>query len=75
MEHIKGRVGPIKRIYHKWKALRTVPFRKKFFVGYDLDGNTFWEFHDPNNPTRLRRIVEYRVKNLPFVDYKLPRMY
>ena len=27
--------------------------------GYDLSGNTFWEFVDPLNPVRPRRIVHY----------------
>lgn len=73
MEHLKGKVTPFKQMYYKWRALRTVPFRKRFFVGYDLDGNTYWEFFNPNNPFRPRRIVDYRIPNKNWVDYKMPR--
>lgn len=52
--------------------MRTVPFRTKFFIGYDLDGNTYWEFHNPNNPYRPRRIVEYRENKGNWVDYEMP---
>lgn len=72
MEHIQGKVTPFRQAYLKWCSLRTVPFRKKFFIGYDLDGNTYWEFHNYNNPYRPRRIVEYRETNLNWVDYKMP---
>ncbi|UNI14324.1 hypothetical protein JDV02_000963 [Purpureocillium takamizusanense] len=37
------RIGPVAQAWYKWKALR-LPWRKRFFVGYDLQGNTFWEF-------------------------------
>lgn len=69
---IRRKVSPLRQLYHKWRALRNVPFRKKYFVGYDLDGNTFWEFRNYNDPARMRRIVEYRIPNLAYVDYKLP---
>lgn len=47
-----------KQLYHKWRALRTVPFRSRWFVGYDLAGNSYWEFTNDNNLLRLRRIKE-----------------
>lgn len=72
MEHIKGKVTPFRQAYLRWCALRNVPFRKKFFVGYDLDGNTYWEFYNENNPLRPRRIVEYRETLGNWVDYKMP---
>lgn len=69
---IKGKVSPWKQMVHKWRSARNVPLRTKFFVGYDLDGNTFWEFQNYNDPARMRRIVEYRNPKLNYVDYKLP---
>ncbi|KAJ6446417.1 NADH dehydrogenase [ubiquinone] 1 alpha subcomplex assembly factor 2 [Purpureocillium lavendulum] len=65
------RIGPIAQAWYKWKALR-LPWRKRFFVGYDLHGNTYWEFrlttrgdtaHDVGTAAagseRWRRIVHY----------------
>lgn len=72
MEHIQGKVTPFRQAYLRWRSLRNVPFRKKFFIGYDLDGNTYWEFHNDNNPLRPRRIVEYRENKGNWVDYKMP---
>lgn len=69
---IGHKVTPLRQLYFKWRSLRNVPFRKKFFIGYDLDGNTFWEFRNYNDPARMRRIVEYRIPNLNYVDYKIP---
>ncbi|GAB0132638.1 hypothetical protein EsDP_00001067 [Epichloe bromicola] len=51
-------IGPLTRTYYKWKALR-LPWRKRFFIGYDLQGNTFWEFKLTSAETRFRRIVNY----------------
>lgn len=76
MDLLKGKITPFQKIWHQWKSLKNVPFRKKWFVGYDLDGNTYWEFSNYNNPRgRLRRIVEYREKKSNFTDYKLPPMW
>lgn len=72
MELLKSKISPTRQAYLKWRSLRNIPFRTKFFVGFDLDGNTYWEFHDPNNPDRLRRIVEYKDVALNWVDYKCP---
>ncbi|OAA38037.1 NADH:ubiquinone oxidoreductase, 17.2kDa subunit [Metarhizium rileyi] len=59
------RIGPIAQTWYKWKALR-LPWRKRFFIGYDLQGNTYWEFRlaKPSPGTapsdsRWRRIVHY----------------
>lgn len=54
------RVPVWKQLYFKWKALPNVPFRKKFFVGYDLEANTYWEFYiDGKKPNiRPRRLME-----------------
>ncbi|KAI4719107.1 hypothetical protein E4T48_04640 [Aureobasidium sp. EXF-10727] len=50
--------GAIKQAWYKWKSLR-LPWRKKWLVGADLSGNTFWEFKDAINAGRMRRIVQY----------------
>ncbi|KAG6020908.1 hypothetical protein E4U41_002689, partial [Claviceps citrina] len=51
-------IGPLTRTYYSWKALR-LPWRKRFFIGHDLEGNTYWEFKLTSSETRLRRIVKY----------------
>ncbi|KFA75080.1 hypothetical protein S40288_04047 [Stachybotrys chartarum IBT 40288] len=51
--------GPLRQAWYKWKALR-LPWRKRFLVGYDLQGNTYWEFRLTREANeRWRRIVEY----------------
>ncbi|KAF7558859.1 hypothetical protein G7046_g5301 [Stylonectria norvegica] len=55
------RVGPVAQAWYKWKALR-LPWRKRFLMGFDLQGNTFWEFRltrGTSGPERWRRIVDY----------------
>lgn len=49
-----------------------MPFKSKYFVGYDLDGNSYWEFKNVNNPGRYRRIVEPVNPDLSLVDHKIP---
>lgn len=58
------------QFWHKWKALRRVPFRKSWFVGYDLEGNSYWEMIDHNNPHRLRRKVSLDRPYFHFSDFK-----
>ncbi|KAG6054739.1 hypothetical protein E4U17_003502 [Claviceps sp. LM77 group G4] len=53
--------GPLTRAYYRWKTLR-LPWRKRFFIGYDLQGNTYWEFKLTSADTRMRRIVNYPSK-------------
>ncbi|RYO95365.1 hypothetical protein DL762_000107 [Monosporascus cannonballus] len=36
-------IGPVLGAWYKWKSLR-LPWRKRFLVGLDLRGNTYWEF-------------------------------
>ncbi|KAI9802551.1 MAG: hypothetical protein M1833_001623 [Piccolia ochrophora] len=48
----------IKRLWYRWKALK-LPWRRKFLVGFDLSGHTYWEFKDALNSNRMRRIVHY----------------
>ncbi|KAI9735893.1 MAG: hypothetical protein M1834_001359 [Cirrosporium novae-zelandiae] len=50
-------IGPVKRLWYTWKSMK-LPWRKRFLVGMDLAGNTFWEFKDTLNSQRLRRIVK-----------------
>ncbi|CEJ89330.1 hypothetical protein VHEMI05179 [[Torrubiella] hemipterigena] len=57
------RIGPITQAWYRWKAMR-LPWRKRFLVGFDLQGNTYWEFRlttrggaDSEEP--WRRIVQY----------------
>lgn len=53
-------LSPIRIAWYKWKALH-LPWRKRFLVGLDLQGNTFWEFRDTlsSHKNRMRRIVKY----------------
>ncbi|KAK9464412.1 hypothetical protein V1512DRAFT_250109 [Lipomyces arxii] len=64
--------GYIRSIWLRWKMLRRVPFRKRFLIGTDLEGNTFWEWNNLNNPGRQRRLVELRNGKTEYVDYSLP---
>ncbi|KAH8789576.1 hypothetical protein BGZ57DRAFT_850472 [Hyaloscypha finlandica] len=53
-------IGPIRKAWYRWKSLQ-LPWRKRFLVGLDLQGNTFWEFRDTlsSHKNRMRRIVQY----------------
>ncbi|KAG4417554.1 hypothetical protein IFR04_009284 [Cadophora malorum] len=48
------------KAWFRWKSLK-LPWRKKYLVGLDLQGNSFWEFHDAlsTDKHRMRRIVQY----------------
>ncbi|KEF54307.1 uncharacterized protein A1O9_09473 [Exophiala aquamarina CBS 119918] len=50
-------MGAARDLWIKWKMLR-LPWRKRFLIGQDLHGNTFWEFKDAINHNRWRRIVQ-----------------
>ncbi|KAI5956487.1 hypothetical protein KGF54_000962 [Candida jiufengensis] len=69
MEIIKQKHSPWKRLLHKWQSKRNIPFRRKFFVGYDLAGNTYWEFTIDGNLSRLRRKLEPFQQQVFKVDY------
>ncbi|KAI5957755.1 hypothetical protein KGF57_003021 [Candida theae] len=69
MDVIKQKHPAWKRLLHKWQARRDIPFRRKFFVGYDLYGNTYWEFTIDGNLTRLRRKLEPFREEVFKVDY------
>lgn len=63
MDPIAGKYTYFQRLLHKFKARRDIPFRRKFFIGYDLHGNTYWEFTVDGNMQRLRRKLEpYNTK-------------
>ncbi|CAM1505518.1 Fc.00g111550.m01.CDS01 [Cosmosporella sp. VM-42] len=55
-------IGPVAQAWYRWKALR-LPWRKRFLMGFDLEGNTYWEFRLTSRGTggneRWRRIVNY----------------
>ncbi|KAF2197890.1 hypothetical protein GQ43DRAFT_443840 [Delitschia confertaspora ATCC 74209] len=48
----------LKRLWYSWKMIK-LPWRRKWLVGFDLQGNTFWEFKDALHSNRNRRIVKY----------------
>ncbi|KAK8197387.1 hypothetical protein HDK77DRAFT_433393 [Phyllosticta capitalensis] len=62
--------GQIKQWWYKWKALE-LPWRKKVLRGFDLAGNTFWEFKNVHNAQRWRRIVKYTGKT-HYSEVKVP---
>lgn len=69
MDPLKNKYTPLQRLIHQWKSRRDIPFRKKFFVGYDLHGNTYWEFTVDGNMQRLRRKSEPYKPHLFKADY------
>ncbi|TVY40290.1 NADH-ubiquinone oxidoreductase assembly factor [Lachnellula occidentalis] len=66
-------LSPVKQAWYRWKSLRWVPGRKKFLVGLDLHGNTFWEFRDTlsSHQHRMRRIVQY-PSSTQYSDVDIP---
>ncbi|KAF2003645.1 hypothetical protein P154DRAFT_561099 [Amniculicola lignicola CBS 123094] len=50
--------GPVTKLWYQWRMMR-LPWRKRWLVGFDLQGNTFWEFKDALHAGRNRRIVKY----------------
>lgn len=69
MDPLAHKYTYFQRLWHRWQARRDIPFRRKFFVGYDLSGNTYWEFTIDGNRNNLRRKLEPYIK-LPFeVDH------
>ncbi|GMG27023.1 unnamed protein product [Ambrosiozyma monospora] len=72
MDPLKGLVPVWKQIYYKWRSIRSVPFRKWFFMGYDLKGNTYWEFvleKSPQTMLRPRRIYQPHHQQKFIYDY------
>ncbi|KAJ4295602.1 hypothetical protein N0V90_007615 [Kalmusia sp. IMI 367209] len=50
--------GLIRKLWYNWKMMQ-LPWRRRWLAGFDLDGNTYWEFKDAKHSLRNRRIVEY----------------
>ncbi|CCG81439.1 Putative uncharacterized protein [Taphrina deformans PYCC 5710] len=48
----------ITKLYYAYKSIR-LPFRRKVFRGFDLDGNKFYESYNPLTPNKWRRTVQY----------------
>lgn len=69
MDNIAKKYPVWKRVLHKFQARRDIPFRRRFFVGYDLHGNTYWEFTPDGNMLRLRRKLEPFQEILFKADY------
>lgn len=71
MDPIKNKYSYLQRMKHQFQARRDIPFRKRFFIGYDLHGNTYWEFTIDGNMQRLRRKLEPYRQQLFKADYFL----
>ncbi|CAJ2510251.1 Uu.00g061510.m01.CDS01 [Anthostomella pinea] len=66
-------IGPVLKAWYQWKALR-LPWRKRFLVGLDLQGNTYWEFklqRGDDTSGRFRRIVNYS-RSTHYSEVKVP---
>ncbi|KAF2737025.1 hypothetical protein EJ04DRAFT_488716 [Polyplosphaeria fusca] len=50
--------GSLRTLWYQWKMLQ-LPWRRRWLVGFDLEGNTYWEFKDALHSLRTRRIVKY----------------
>lgn len=69
MDPIASKFPYWKRVLHKFQSRKDIPFRRKFFVGYDLHGNTYWEFTIDGNMQRLRRKLEPFEEKIFKADY------
>lgn len=69
MDPLRGKYTYFQKLLHRFKARRDIPFRRSFFVGYDLHGNTYWEFTVDGNMQRLRRKLEPYEPKLFKADY------
>lgn len=58
--------GRLTKLYYSFKSL-PLPWRRKFFKGFDLDGNEFYESYNALHPTKPRRTVKY-VKDGHYTD-------
>ncbi|KAF8458164.1 hypothetical protein BGX38DRAFT_1326563 [Terfezia claveryi] len=54
-------LSPLRRLYYRFRTYR-FPWRKRFFIGQDLSGNTYWELRDRLHPSRPRRMVEFAAQ-------------
>lgn len=69
MDPLINKYSVWKRILHKFQSRRDIPFRRKWFIGYDLHGNTYWEFTIDRSNQRLRRKMEPYIEYMFKVDY------
>lgn len=69
MDPLKNKYTYLQRLKHQFQARRDIPFRRRFFVGYDLHGNTYWEFTIDGNMQRLRRKMDPYEPLLFKADY------
>ncbi|KAI0481865.1 hypothetical protein F4859DRAFT_437606 [Xylaria cf. heliscus] len=66
--------GPLRRAWQVWKSLR-LPWRKRFFVGQDPQGNTYYELRQPRGDAPVssghRRLVYY-PRSTHYSEVKVP---
>ncbi|KAI0429931.1 hypothetical protein F5Y09DRAFT_243948 [Xylaria sp. FL1042] len=66
--------NPILKAWYQWKSLR-LPWRKRFFVGRDPQGNTYYELRQPRGDAPenapCRRLVHY-PRSTPYSEVKVP---
>ncbi|KAI1175789.1 hypothetical protein F4777DRAFT_296110 [Nemania sp. FL0916] len=68
--------GAVRKVWYFWKSLH-LPWRKRFYVGQDIQGNTYYELRQPRGdspPTSTspyRRIVYY-PRSTPLSEVKVP---
>ncbi|RYC53629.1 hypothetical protein CHU98_g12580, partial [Xylaria longipes] len=66
--------GPLRKAWHVWKSLR-LPWRKRFFVGQDPQGNTYYELRQPRGDAPVtaayRRLVHY-PRSTHYSEVKVP---
>ncbi|KAI1187404.1 hypothetical protein F5B17DRAFT_430547 [Nemania serpens] len=66
--------GPISKAWSLWKSLR-LPWRKRFFVGQDPQGNTYYELRQPRGDAPqtapYRRLVHY-PRSTPYSEVRVP---
>ncbi|KAH3677133.1 hypothetical protein WICMUC_001888 [Wickerhamomyces mucosus] len=66
MDRISRKVPLILRLYHFYFSLRSVPFRKKWFLGYDLEGNSYWEFQLSKSLPKRRMVKQLHKTGMDF---------
>lgn len=66
MERIKIKVPLVKRLYNTYFKLAKVPFRRKWFRGYDLEGNSYWEFQLSSTLPKRRMVKQIQKTGLAF---------
>ncbi|KAI1422812.1 hypothetical protein F5Y12DRAFT_577965 [Xylaria sp. FL1777] len=66
--------SPILKAWYQWKSLR-LPWRKRFLVGRDPQGNTYYELRQPRGDAPesapYRRLVHY-PRSTPYSEVKVP---